>query len=487
MTLRSGLRAALVLFLLFPFLFLFTQFQITEVPDISELWWAFKNSFLQAFFSAFFSLLIGFWISLGLVSSQNFLKGRFGSFFEILCLAPNFLPPLFIILATLSVVEPFPMGTAGIVLIHTLMNFGLAAVLLSGLIESKIGGMAELAYIEGASRFQFITKGVLPLLRKDILLLGLFVFVICFGSFSVPLIVGGGRGTTIEVLIYEKIRLSSQWGDAVLLAFLQSGFIFVLSFLNRKGHVPVKHGFANLKILSTPSGLLVLLLLSSLYLFGYFEGWLAGLQLLTTFYGMEEVLIKAFLGSLYMGLTVALATFALLMLIAYCTPKRWFQGFLHAYVAPSTALACFSLLIWGPNEGFYAYIKIPVALTLLSLTGLYRMGWESDLTSLQGQSQVAYSMGASPEQIFKEILLPQLCHRAGMLSGIAAIWACGDFAVSRILAHRDLTIAMMTETLMSGYRLNQAIVLSSLIIIAGILCFFICVGGSRVLRRKLTS
>ncbi|MEK2644223.1 ABC transporter permease subunit [Bdellovibrio sp. BCCA] len=454
------------------------------MPDWGELFWAFKNSFIQAFFSAFFSLLVGFWVSLGLLSLNEGPRKQGRFVLEILCLLPNFLPPIFILLSTLNIIEPFPMGVAGIVIIHTLMNFGLVAVLLAGIIENKTGGMVELAYVEGASRRYFLWKGLFPTLRKDFWLLGLFIFVVCFGSFAVPLIVGGGKGTTVEVLIYEKIRLSSDWGDAVLLAFLQSTFIFALSFIASRGKGSHSTRIANLSLIKSHSGVVVVAGLSFLYLFGYVQGFVSGLSMISTFYEVQSALFWNFLGSMALGLSVGLLCYVGLLGIAYCWPKAWFEKFLNGYVAPSTSLACFSLLILTPNESFYPFIKIPVALTLLSLNSLFRMGWDSELHALQSQMTVAYAMGASHKQIFRDILFPQISTRAGLLAGIASVWACGDFAVSRILAHRDLSIAMMTETLMSGYRLNQAIVLSSLIILSGLLCFTACVGGSRVLRRK---
>lgn len=483
----NWVRLSLVLFLLFPFLFLLTQFQIESTVDWGEFIWAFKNSFIQAFFSGIFSLAFGFWVALGLLSLGRHSGRQWRSALEILCLLPNFLPPIFVILATLNIIDPFPMGVTGIVIIHTFMNFGLVAVLLTGVISDKLGGMVELAYVEGVSRWQFLRQVLFPVLFKDFLLVGLFIFVICFGSFSVPLIVGGGKGTTIEVLIYEKIRLSSDWGPAVVLAFLQSLFIFGISLLANRGRESDRKREANLTLLKSTSGLAVIGVFSFLYLYGYFQGFFAGIDLLSTFYDVQSALLWNFLGTMLLGLLVGLFCYVGLMLIAYCWPQGWFEKFLNGYVAPSTSLACFSLLIMGPNEGFWPFLKIPLAMTLLSLNSLFRMGWDGELHSLAQQRTIAYSMGASTQQIFWQILFPQISGRAGLLAGISSVWACGDFAVSRILAHRDLSIAMMTETLMSSYRLNQAIVLSSLIVVSGSLCFIICVGGSNVLRRKFTS
>jgi thiamine transport system permease protein len=483
--LRKLLRLALVVFLLFPFLFLLTQFRPQGLPDAAELFWAFKNTFLQALLSAICSLFLGIWASFGILNFSSG-KSRLRLVLEVACLVPNFLPPLFVLLSVLNIVDPFPMGILGIALVHTVMNFGLVAVLFTSIIESKVGGVAELSYVEGAGRWQFISQGLLPMLKKDLWLLGLFIFVVCFGSFSVPLIVGGGKGTTIEVLIYEKIRLSSDWGGAVFLAALQSLFIFSLSLIVGRGKGSLATRYANLSLLRTRSGIAIIVAISLMYLTGYIQGLIAGFGMMSTLYEYQSALVWSFLGSIMIGMTVGVLCYAGLMMIAYCWPKSWFDKFLNGYVAPSTSLACFSLLILSPNEGIFPFIKIPIALVLLSLNGLFRMGWDSELRSLESQLNVAYAMGASPGQIFKEIMFPQISAKAGVLAGIGAVWACGDFAVSRILAHRDLSIAMMTETLMSSYRLNQATVLSLLIIVAGIICFALCVGGSRVLRRKLT-
>lgn len=487
LNLRNIIRYSLVLFLLFPFLFLLTQFRLGGQPDWAELQWAFKNTFYQASLSTALAFFFGLWGALGLISFSDGRRQFWRFPLDILCLLPNFLPPIFILLATLNAIDPFPMGILGIAIVHAFMNFGLVAVLLAGIIENKIGGLTELAYVEGVSRRVFFSKVFFPVLKKDIILVCLFVFVVCFGSFSVPLVVGGGRGTTVEVLIYEKIRLANEWGDAVILAFIQSLFIFAVTFIASRGRASAVSRWANLKLIRFPTGVLVILFLSGLYMYGYSQSFIAGLPMISTFYEVQSAILWNFLGSLTMGLSVGALCFAGLLLIAYAWPKLWFEKFLNGYVAPSTSLACFALLVIGPNEGLMPFIKIPIAMTLLSLNSLFRMGWEGELHSLESQVVAARVMGADHHLIFREIILPQISARAGLLAGIGSVWACGDFAVSRILAHRDVTLAMMTETLMTSYRLNQATVLSSLIVLASVICFALFVGGGRVLRRKLTA
>src|SRR5207253_2494025 len=195
---------------------------------------------------------------------------------------------------------------------------------------------------------------------------------------------------------------------------------------------------ANMSLLKWPMGSSVIILISLLYMGGYVQGFIQGLSFIGNFYEIQSALIWNFIGSILIGLTVGLFCYGGLLAIAYAWPKLWFEKFLNGYVAPSTALVCFCLLLIGPNEGPTIFFKIPFAITLLSLNSLYRMGWDGSLESLRSQVTVAYTLGASSGQIFKEVLFPQISARAGLLAGIASIWACGDFAVSRILAHRDI-------------------------------------------------
>lgn len=481
---RNLLRSAFLIYLVFPFLFLLFQFNLNAWPEGAELLWAFKNSFLQAFFSSLFSLFLGLWVALGLICFNGNSRRFYRPLLEILCLLPNFLPPLFILLSLLNLIDPYPMGILGITIAHTVINFGLVAVMLANIMENKIGSLAELAYVEGASRWAFLRRVFWPLLRQDLLLLFLFVFAVCFGGFAIPLIVGGGRGTTMEVLIYEKIRFSSNWSEAVILAVLQSTFIFAISFLARRGGARSAERPANLKILWMFSGVGVLLLISSLCLLGYAQGIVEGVHQLSAFYELQSPLIWNFFGSLLMGLLAGLLSYGSLLLIAYCWPRPWFEKFLAGYVAPSTALCCFAFLILGPNESFWPFIKVPLAFNLLCISSLYRMGWDGLLRGLETQIKVAKTLGAEAPQIFKQVLLPQISSRAALLAGIAAVWACGDYAVSRVLAHRDITLAMMTETLMSSYRLGLATVLSLSLALCGGICFFIMMGVGHVVGRK---
>lgn len=474
-------RFGLVFFLLFPYLILIFYFRINFELSLSELWWALKNSFIQAFLSSLFAIIFGFFVSLGLFCIQ---KKWLRATFEILALLPNFLPALFTLVAVFNFVDSFPYGIFGIVIVHVFIYFGLVGVLIANQVESRLGGLVEQAWVDGVSRFQFYRKVFLPLMNKDLLGLFLFVFALCFCSFSVPLVAGGGRGTTLEVLIYEKMRLSTDWGAAVLLSIIQSLLVFIISWLSFQGRGQVSEKSYSFQWLRSWFGLLLLICLLSAFVLGYAQGIRDGFSQLSFFYELKYALVKQFFGTLIISFLAGTLTFLLLFFVVWCRPSDWLQKFLRAYFAPSTALTGFAFLVLGPNTGIWPWIKIPLAMTFLSLTSLYRMSWESSVQSLESQRQMGQVLGASPWLIFKNIEVPQLIVRASFLSGLVALWTAGDFAVSRILAPRDLSLSMMTETLLSSYRISQASILSLMVFIIGVALFLFYIGVGRVLSRK---
>ncbi|MGE3756730.1 MAG: ABC transporter permease subunit, partial [Pseudobdellovibrionaceae bacterium] len=217
----------LITFLLSPFILLYVQIGNLDFPASDELIWCLQNTTIQASGSAVFSLLFGIWGAAGLLSLK---KEKWRLFWEVVFLLPNFVPPLFVVLAIFKTVEPFPIGLVGLIFVHSFINAGLVAVLLARIVDQKVGPLVELALIEGAGRFQF-ARVILRMLRLDLVLLFLLIFSICFMSFSIPLLAGGDQGTTLEVLIFEKVRLSSQWNQALGISFLQCVFLFIFSLV----------------------------------------------------------------------------------------------------------------------------------------------------------------------------------------------------------------------------------------------------------------
>lgn len=483
---RRGLFLFFLVFLFFPYGILLTQIQSAGQFDIAEFWWAFKNSFFQAFFSSLGSFLLGLLLALGFfrVQRAEWYRPWMHWIYETLLLLPSFLPPLFILLVLLSLVQPFPTGIIGVVFIHVMMNAGLVALLLKSLIEGKMRPLVEAAYVEGSSQWNFLRTSI-GMVRRDLLGIFLFVFILCFCSFSIPLIAGGGKATTLEILIYEKIRISGAWGEALSLSFIQLSFVMLLTAIPLQSRRSLFGRGEKLPLLGSGVGLIALFL----YCFGFLAYFLyeslSGWKQVFRIEGLWEAALALIPFSLFFGISVGLLVSLLLLLSAWTTPDEKLHRLISGMVSPSTALLGFSLLFFVSNESPWSEAKWILGFSYLIFSTLYRWGWDQTVSGLQDQIQVASTLGASRGLIFSDILLPQLLKPATQIASVASLWALGDFALGKILIGRDASLSLLIETLMSSYRLQAALALMGLLLALGFVCFLFFRGIFYVCRRAL--
>ena len=516
----SKLLIALILCPFFVFLYKSTTLRL---PPSSEWFSVFLSTFAQAGLSALLSLLLGVAGALGLCAfpsaSPSKLHTKTGFInlpaIQLFCLLPALLPPLVTGLAYINVSEwffRFPFSFYTVLSVHVLMNMGLVSVFFSRLLNQQASPLSAYAFGHGANRWLFLKTLLFFELRKDLLLLFLLVFSFCWTSFSVPLLVGGTHGQTIEVFIAEKLKDPATWPEAMALFALETSLVFVFFFLIYKnptthqtvelqangsktngskitGKSPVKRfkGLSfvlqnvtlnqnpTLYLLPCRPFILLPLLPAGLILIGL----LGGLPLLSLHSFWPDIwlikgdIISAWTYSVLVGLGAGFITFALLSLVAFCLFDLFLRRFLIAWTGASTAFMGFAFLLLGTDGLGAVWLKWALGLSLLFLPALYRLGGESVLGRLKEQAQVAKLMGAGYGMIFKKIIHPQCQQAFWFLSGVASFWAVGDFAYSSIVAGEHTHLALLIQDLLASYRLELATLLTWLLLMTGALCFFI--------------
>ena len=249
-------------FLLSPFFILLFKVGAISSVSFEEVSSALKVTVLQSFASAAVSFIFGLWGALGFRSVRSLKKRQA---LEILALLPTLLPSLFVVLSFVNGTSFY--GLWAIVAVHSLMNIGLVSVLIFHLIESQLGGWTTRAYLEGSSQWYFFRKVVLTYLYKDFLLIFMAVFAFCFTSFTVPLLLGGVEFLTLETLIYEKIKISGLWGEAMTLSLIESFFlVFFLIFIKTKFSFQETGSRFSAPFLKMKSGIFLILGISLLVL-----------------------------------------------------------------------------------------------------------------------------------------------------------------------------------------------------------------------------
>lgn len=457
------LRIGIGLFLLFPFLALLFNFDDWSLSDSTQIFKALKYSVIQSTWSAVFSVALGFVGAIGL----NFWR-RYSNFVRAIFLFPNLIPPLFVMISAFQIFKPFPFGLTGIVLVNTMINAGLCAVVIQSIMEEKIGGWAELAYIEGASRIHFMLVA-LKFLKRDLALVGFFVFCVCFSSLTIPLLAGKFDVASLEILIYEKLHFSENFGEIFGLAALQSVFIFLLGIALPAPQSGRTQQPRELHLLKWRWGSVPIFVISMLILFEVFITAPKGLDQIRIIgwgiFGAESAALR----SLELGLLSGLSAFILCGAICYSLPHHRFEKFVLAYIAPSTALTAFSYFILDLQ---WPYVLTAAALTGLFLPVVFRLSVSSSFRGLTQEIEVAQVLGAGPNQIFWSITLPRCAKSFGIASGLVAFWAIGDFAVSGILMSDQVPLALLSKKLMESYRIEVASFFVLVLLILGCLLLF---------------
>lgn len=485
---KKPLGIFLVLFFLAPILILVASGVRPSGTFTYEVLDVFGFTFAQAFLSAVLAVAAGVFGAYGLEAASVRFGPTNGKFLEAISLLPNVAPVLLFLLAVMKFM-PGLRGFAGVVVVHGLLNTGIVALSMLRLFRSKVAGLADLAFIEGASRFRFFMKVVLPILAGDLRMIFVFVFAICFSSLAVPLVIGGSRATTLEVLIWQTLRIDGDFSRAFGIAILQLGSILALTLVLRhrtrssaavqvRSSQPLLANGWGLPLVIFPSGLLVAALLD--------RPWVGAVEFFRSDVLAHEVL-RGFLGSLTVSIGTGILVAICLLAIAFVEPRGAWRRLLLGYVAPSAVITGFSLLIAWRAIGFATYFKIMIALTLMTVPSFYRLYWDASLEALRDQRVIAMSLGASAWLSFRRIALPQLIKPACFVAGLSSLWAWGDFALSKVVAERDLTLGMTVQSLMSSYRLEIATFLVWILLFGGAATFSIFEGVGRVVSQKSSS
>lgn len=135
---------------------------------------------------------------------------------------------------------------------HVFYNFSVMLRIITGFWMSLQGRIREAAQVLGASPFQVFRYITLPLLAPAILGACVLVFIFCFSSFGIILILGGPSYSTIETEIYRQAAHLFNLPVAAFLSIFQIIFTLMLmrgyaAFTKKAGRVSSGGGQARLR------------------------------------------------------------------------------------------------------------------------------------------------------------------------------------------------------------------------------------------------
>lgn len=140
---------------------------------------------------------------------------------------------------------PIQLGNtlALVFLAHVFYNFSVVLRLVGGFWANLDPCLEQAAAVLGAGRWHVLRTVTLPLLLPALGAAALLVFIFCFTSFGVVVILGGPRFATLEVEVYRQTAQLLRLDVAALLSLLQLGCTLLLTLaytrLAARGAVPL--------------------------------------------------------------------------------------------------------------------------------------------------------------------------------------------------------------------------------------------------------
>ncbi len=393
-----------------------------------------------------------------------------------------------------------------ILIAHAFYNTSVIIRLVGGFWAHLDPKLADAARVLGGHRLRVFWEITLPLLLPSIAAAASLVFLFCFTSFGVILILGGPRFATLEVEIYRQVVTLFQLPQAAVLSLVQIGLTFLVmaaySWLQARAAVPLNLRSAEeiaqpaltprakLAVALTVAGLLVFLVLPLAALAArsfapdaplrYYRELFSN-RTSSIFYVPPGLAIRnsLFFAVLTMGLALTLGA-------AAATALARSRGLLARLLDPIVLLPLgtsavtlgfgYILALGRPPLDLRASpVLVPIAHTLVAFPFVVR----TVLPVMRGLNpdwrDAATVLGASPWRVWREIDLP-IVGRALLVAAVYAFTvSMGEFGATLLIARPEFpTMPVAIYRLLGqpgALNYGQALAMSTLLMLVCALGF----------------
>lgn len=439
-----------------------------------------KFTYFQAVLSACASVLVGFFLAFLIVEWR--VPGSKSVWrLSLLCSA---LPPMIVALGILGASRPESVfGWQGILWGHVLLNFAIPLRLIgTSLLERNKA--AELTALSlGMSRIQAFVSCTWPEIRMSFASSWLLTFLYSASSLFIVLFLGGGpRFTTLEVLLYEAVKLNLDWGKAVQIAFLQVGlgglvFLVYLNVNSRRRLTADRNEYPVFFPRSLSIRILGCLILWSLLSFGVlvplFNILRDGFLNLQALDGLE--LLSSLLTSL--GIAIAVASLSLFLVYSYlyCLYRtkpmgmqRWGTALVTLPQFFSSLIVALALSIFFPlfrQNASWSFLGVIITQALLVVPLIFFPIKEGFLRMSSERLWVAQSLGANRWQCWKQVEFPAMKRTLLLALLISVSFSLGEVSSVLLFAPQGAQpLSLSIFQAMSRYRFQEAHVLTMVLL-----------------------
>lgn len=467
-------------------------------------WSALRFTVLQAVLSA------GLSVALAIPIARAMARRRFPGRAALIALmgAPFLLPVMVAVLGLLAIFGRAGMvnqglealglppvsvyGLQGVVLAHLFLNLPLAVrMILQGweAIPAERFRLAEALDLGPRGIARHLEW---PMLREVLPGAALVIFSLCLTSFAVALTLGGGpRATTVELAIWQAVRLEFDLAHAAGLALVQvalSGLAATLAWIwvrpsafgaGTGKSVPIapSGGVARLGDAVAIGGAALFLLLPLVAVVARGFPGLAELPASVSGAAGRSLLVAC--ASTLLSVTVALV-------LALAVARR---GSLLVEAAAALPLAV-SGMVFGTGlflllQPFVSPQAVALLVTMvvnaaLALPFLFRLLLPEARAMVADYGRLADSLDLQGVARLRWLVLPRLARPLGFGAGIAAALSMGDLGVIALFAgEQGVTLPLLIQRLIGAYRMDAAAGAALVLVSLSFALFWLCDAGGR--------
>jgi thiamine transport system permease protein len=474
----------------------------------------FYFTLFQAALSTLLSLLVGIFIAWSLVHQRDFWAGRAG---RVVLSVSIVLPVIIVAFGLIGIYGrngwlnqaaqslfgfsfgAYLYGLFGILLAHVYLNASYAAVTLTGAFEMIPLEQYKLSGSLGLSQWQRFRYVEYPAVRSTLYRTASTIFLLCFTSFGVVLLLGGQpRYNTLQVAIYEALRIDFDIPRTLHLSLLQlavsSLLVVAVSFVTGKT-ANIKQ--ASVAIPWQEGGMVALFQKSVILLFLLFfllplaeivcEAFVDDLfsvmgEPLFQKALLTSLLIAAISSVLSIVVSLAIASFQLMFLNRRDLIAKLLYGATAAvsniYLAVPSLVMGFGLFLYIQRYdldmnrwGFAAVVFSNVLLSLPFATA--NLSPKMEQVS-QRYRKLTVSLGMGAVKRFVMVYLPYLLPSIGFVWALSFCFSLGDLGIIALFGSDELvTLPWYLYELMGSYRTHQAasVALILLLLVVSIFIF----------------
>jgi thiamine transport system permease protein len=382
-------------------------------------------------------------------------------------------------------------GYPGILIAHVFLNAPFVARILLdalGLVPAEHWRLATAFGFTPAQVFRHLDW---PVLRAELPGLAGLVFLLCFKSFAIVLALGGGPSrSTLEVAIFEALKVDLDFGRAAWLALIQLAICLALMLALNWAFTRPPAGHTVRALTRRPdaaNGTLkivdaALLVIGALFIGPLALSVLEGLRHILAV--MDADLFRAFMTS--MAVAAAAAILACLLALALAAAARRQRLVLKSprmaalvdvlpgalLAVPPFALTAGLFLMFRrfADASAAGPILLPLINGLTALPFAYRSIAPRLMTAGERYGRVAASLGITGFAKLRIMDWPMLKRPLGAAFALAMALSFGDFGIVALFGGAELrTLPYLLYERLGAYRIEEASAIGLLIVLVAFL------------------